>query len=266
MTEKDTNIEVQTLTPFGPTMLFTHIPQYVVDNYNEYCDKIIADKKLSEAYDYSNQLAGNVKQEFLIDGGFIEGEKNLNNIILLLAKRMLDPHLKGEGDNIQLSYLKNSPKRSININMAEITGTELLSMWCVSQYAGDFNPLHVHSGDLSGVLYLKVPPGLAAEREKEDHHPAVGDIQFIAGTGQSFCSNNIQFAPKVGDLYLFPSWLHHTVYPFRTPNEERRSISFNLNYKINKKAVEEKNYHEKMIQRERKNKEKENDGSLGPKG
>jgi hypothetical protein len=94
----------------------------------------------------------------------------------------------------------------------------------------------------------------------------VGDIQFIAGTGQSFCSNNIQFAPKVGDLYLFPSWLHHTVYPFRTPNEERRSISFNLNYKINKKAVEEKNYHEKMIQREKKNKEKEKDGSLGPKG
>ena len=52
MTEKDTIIKVQTLTPFGPTMLFTHIPQYVVDNYNEYCDKIITDKKLSEVYDY----------------------------------------------------------------------------------------------------------------------------------------------------------------------------------------------------------------------
>jgi hypothetical protein len=46
------------------------------------------------------------------------------------------------------------------------------------------------------------------------------------------------------------------VYPFRTPNEERRSISFNLNYKINKKAVEEKNYHEKMIQMEKKHKDK----------
>ena len=56
MTEKDTIIKVQTLAPFGPTMLFTHIPQYVVDNYNEYCDKIIADEKMSKAFDYSNQL------------------------------------------------------------------------------------------------------------------------------------------------------------------------------------------------------------------
>jgi hypothetical protein len=27
---------------------------------------------------------------------------------------------------------------------------------------------------------------------------------------------------------MFPSWLTHMVYPFRTPNEERRSVSFNL--------------------------------------
>ena len=27
---------------------------------------------------------------------------------------------------------------------------------------------------------------------------------------------------------MFPSLLTHMVYPFRTPNEERRSVSFNL--------------------------------------
>jgi len=27
---------------------------------------------------------------------------------------------------------------------------------------------------------------------------------------------------------LFPNWLAHGVYPFRTKNEERRSVSFNL--------------------------------------
>jgi len=264
--KSDTEIEVKALTPFGPTMLHTNVPLYVIDNYNKYCDKIITDKDLSKTYDYSSQLAGNVKQEFLIDGGFIESEKNLNNIIMLMAKRMISPGLRGNEGNLSFSYLKNAPKRSINIKVTEITGTELISMWCVSQYAGDFNPLHVHSGDLSGVVYLKVPPCIAEERAKEDHHPAVGDIQFIAGTPQSFSSNNIQFIPKVGDLYIFPSWLHHTVYPFRTQDQERRSISFNLNYKINIKEVENKNYHEKMIQREKKNKEKEKDGSLGPTG
>jgi hypothetical protein len=32
--------------------------------------------------------------------------------------------------------------------------------------------------------------------------------------------------PVPGDLYLFPSWLRHLVYPFRGDGE-RRSMSFN---------------------------------------
>ncbi len=37
--------------------------------------------------------------------------------------------------------------------------------------------------------------------------------------------------PKVRDFYLFPSYLMHTVYPFKTPGE-RRSFSLNINVKI----------------------------------
>ena len=33
--------------------------------------------------------------------------------------------------------------------------------------------------------------------------------------------------PKVGNFYFFPNYLLHTVYPFYSENEERRSISFN---------------------------------------
>ena len=33
--------------------------------------------------------------------------------------------------------------------------------------------------------------------------------------------------PKVGDLYIFPNYLMHHVWPFKDTNEERRSISFN---------------------------------------
>ena len=35
--------------------------------------------------------------------------------------------------------------------------------------------------------------------------------------------------PKVGDFYIFPNYLMHTVFPFKNSNEERRSISFNAN-------------------------------------
>ena len=56
----------------------------------------------------------------------------------------------------------------------------LESMWVVSQWAGDFNPfMHVHQGELSGVIYLRVPPSLKDEYAKEDHYPCVGDIHFM---------------------------------------------------------------------------------------
>jgi hypothetical protein len=37
--------------------------------------------------------------------------------------------------------------------------------------------------------------------------------------------------PKVGQLLMFPSTLLHTVYPFQGSGE-RRSLAFNLNYKL----------------------------------
>ena len=33
--------------------------------------------------------------------------------------------------------------------------------------------------------------------------------------------------PAVGDFYIFPHYMMHTVYPFTGSDEERRSISFN---------------------------------------
>ena len=39
--------------------------------------------------------------------------------------------------------------------------------------------------------------------------------------------DNIKFKPEVGNFYLFPNYMMHTVYPFSNSKEERRSISFN---------------------------------------
>ena len=33
--------------------------------------------------------------------------------------------------------------------------------------------------------------------------------------------------PRIGDFYIFPSYMFHSVYPFKTPGE-RRSFSMNL--------------------------------------
>ena len=53
-----------------------------------------------------------------------------------------------------------------------------------------------------------------------------GKIDFIYGNRGFLSNGNILAKPKVGDFYLFPNYLFHTVYPFKGA-EERRSVSFN---------------------------------------
>ena len=88
-------IKIETLIPFGPVILRTTIPSYVVDNLNEHCDEILADPQKLKDYDYSGQLAGNVKKEFKLSKKFIQKEENFNNILRTLAARMLAVDLRG---------------------------------------------------------------------------------------------------------------------------------------------------------------------------
>ena len=60
----------------------------------------------------------------------------------------------------------------------------------------------------------------------ENIHPSSGLIQFMYGESQDFRSDTLTCLPEVGKMYLFPSWLKHSVYPFYCEGE-RRSLSFN---------------------------------------
>ncbi len=53
--------------------------------------------------------------------------------------------------------------------------------------------------------------------------------------------NNIKVKPQIGDFYMFPNWLDHSVYPFKSkyinyePQGERRSFSLNIVFSSNEK-------------------------------
>ncbi len=105
---------------------------------------------------------------------------------------------------------------------------EIDRIWIVSQEAGTPSPVHFHSGDLSGVLYLKVPPP-AAEAELGRTYISgrrAGYLNFLTGGKQRFAKTLLSVPPDVGVLYTFPAWLLHGVEPFDGPGE-RRSLSFN---------------------------------------
>ena len=211
-----TEVEFHAIRPFGPTILQGKLPDSLVKVLDDRATQLLDDDKLSKKYDHSMNLAGNVQKEVRYPQEY-------------LGSKTFEPMTSAIGQIVK-QYI-SIPPASDTISPAYVGKMIIESMWCVSQWAGDFNPFHIHQGQLSGVIYLRVPPSLPDEYAKEDHYPCVGDIVWHCGQAATFSGHKHQATPEVGAIYLFPSWLSHGVYPFRTPNEERRSVSFNLHLK-----------------------------------
>ena len=195
--------------PFGPSILKSTLPQSFINLLNVEADTILHDEKLSKEHDWSHNLAGNVKKEVAIDQNKIP---NFPEFLITMAKQ----------------YYKHT------IEKDPIEGSKVgFRVWVVSQYAGDFNPMHIHDANLSGVAFLKIPPKFNEEYEKEDHHPTAGCLEFLGSMPNHFARHSYIVKPKVGEFYLFPSWLTHQVYPFRSEGE-RRSLAFNIHFTIDK--------------------------------
>ena len=206
---EQTELKYDIYQPFGPSILKTTLPQGFVNLLNAEADHILYDDNLSKEHDWSHNLAGNVKKEVAIDQNKIP---NFPEFMITMAK----------------AYYKHT----INAEPAE--GSKVsFRVWVVSQYAGDFNPMHIHDANLSGVAFLKIPLGFDKEYEAEDHHPTAGCLEFLGSMPNHFARHSYIAKPQVGDFYLFPSWLTHQVYPFRSEGE-RRSLAFNIHFTMDK--------------------------------
>ena len=116
----------------------------------------------------------------------------------------------------------------------------LESAWFVRSYAGDYNPVHVHPGThLASAGYLKLPDWEEEIIEDGNDHYGLtnGCLQFNYGHIDYFVKSTYTVQPKVGDFYLFPAWLPHCVYPFRSAGE-RRTLS--MNFMVQKTELETK--------------------------
>ena len=201
---QEKQISYDMFTPFGPRIMKSSVPQNIVDEVNKKADDILNDDKRSKDLDYSANLAGNVKKEVALSLGEI---KSLELVI----------------NKLVTEYILKTVGKQFNPENTNMTYTS----WVVSQYAGDFNPVHIHDSQLSGVFFLKIPPGYEEEFRREDHYPSVGCLEFLGSVPNTFSKHSYMAKPQIGDLYIFPSWLSHQVYPFRSEGE-RRSMAFNI--------------------------------------
>ena len=189
---------MKNIKPFGPSIGKTKISKKFFDKLNKEFDT----KSVSKKIDYSSKLSSQIKKELKISNSFI--------------KKNLEKELK---DNIK-RFLTNEKIK----NFKEI---KILNLWVVRQFKGEYNPIHYHEGDLSGVGYLKLPKGMINNKlVKNKKIKTNGTIDFINGQ-KGFLSNSIyNVVPKLKELIIFPNYLLHTAYPFNI-NGERRSFSFN---------------------------------------
>jgi|TARA_X000001036_G_scaffold359972_1_gene342791 uncharacterized protein (TIGR02466 family) len=198
---------MKVLSPFGPKIAIIKIPKSIVNKINREVDKILDSKKRLRKSDYSNKLVGQVKQEIRLDSKFIQ--KNL---------------LKFIGTNVK-KYIKKCTKK-------DTKKISLRNLWVVRQFKNEYNPIHFHSGNISGVGYLKIPKNITKSKKRLKTN---GTIDFIHGS-KSFLNNSLfNHNPKIGDMILFPNYLMHTAYPFKREGE-RRSFSFNID--IDKKTFD----------------------------
>ena len=187
------------LSPFGPKITIIKIPKIIIKKINQEVDKILVNKKQLIKSDYSKKLVGQVKQEIKLSPSFIK--KNLIKFI---------------GSNVK-KYIKMCTNKNIK-------KLNLKNLWVVRQFKNEYNPIHFHSGNISGVGYLKIPKNITESQKKLKTN---GTIDFIHGSKSFLNKSLFNHKPKVGDLILFPNYLMHTAYPFNREGE-RRSFSFNI--------------------------------------
>ena len=179
-------------------------------------DEIINKKHTVRA---NHELAGNIQSEYLIPDG----------------KGVIWPFLNVLMDE----YFKNYPgflaRTSGMTNKASFT-LGLHNLWVNFQKKYEFNPVHVHDGLFSFVIWHKVPYTMADEKARfphmKDDEIRAGHFAFLVineiGQIQSQCIA----ADKEweGKIAMFPASMNHLVYPFYTSDDYRISISGNVGF------------------------------------
>ena len=190
---------MKNIKPFGPSIGKTKISKKFLMVLNKEFDEKSRAKKI----DYSSKLVSQIKRELKISEKFI--------------KKYLEKELK----KIITKFLSNEKEKKIK-------KIKILNFWVVRQFKGEYNPVHYHEGDLSGVGYLKLPRGMTSNKMVNNKKIKTnGTIDFINGQ-KGFLSKSIyNVVPKINELIIFPNYLMHAAYPFNIEGE-RRSFSFNV--------------------------------------
>ena len=170
----------------------------------------------------NNKLAGNIQHEYGLSKSY--------DILNALIKKITPSYWRGIGAWNEYRAIKNH--FIVKRNSGEP------DLWVNFQQPNEINPMHTHDSMLSFVLWVQLPFTM----EDENNHPSVKNSNIKSAAKFSFLYPNHDFKGGIGHhniyadrdyegiLIIFPASLVHAVYPFRTSNKYRISVSGNISH------------------------------------
>jgi len=193
----------------GQRVLKYKTPQALMDEFNKTFDNR---KKLQLKNTNKNFYMGEIKNEFTLYDSHHDSEHTRCN------------HLSPESYKWLMSVFKDYLD---TVSLYKV-GINLSFIWVNEMKSGEYNPVHYHTSSisfigLSSVMILKLPKN----RGKEYSPGTNGALEFISDSVGQFSKLTMKPDLAVGDMYVFPYDLRHTVYPFNSTNEKRRTLTAN---------------------------------------
>lgn len=212
--------DLRLVAPFSPSIIKARMPDDVVAQLNARMDEIVSRRDEAAARDWSSHLAGVVSNEIRFTD-VIHEMSGLTDFLYDVARTYTY-----RCENVLLHFGDYERTEELSDKKLRI---EIKEGWVNDMVAGDYNPAHFHQGCIfSSVGFLRVPEDYEAEfaADKARQNTA-GCLQFIDSRSAVGLRNLFTVKPVVGDFYLWPSWMLHCVYPFKSAGV-RRSIAINL--------------------------------------
>lgn len=199
------------IRPFGPTI---YISKFKKDEILFLQD--IARTTRQARNNVGKHLVGNIKDQLSC---FFKSKKEEDKFYSIL-----DPYIIE-----YLTYEHNRRTGDDGPDLKKVSYDLRDRPWINFQEAGEFNPIHSHTGKVSSVVYIDVPEEIHQEKITNDSGfpKAPGQIDFVHGPDALGSWGTWSSPVATGDILLFHAGLKHTVYPFKS-NVTRISMSFNI--------------------------------------
>jgi len=191
------------------------VPQEILDNLKPQINNLIINN-FNNGVKVNHELEGEIEHEF----------------------RMV-PSLQIKNYIKKLSQEFENKSRYMSSNYPSNKTLKFNDLWVNFQKKHEYNPIHSHIGVYSFVIWYQIPYLVENEKkysfktkEKKCFH---GSFEFLTPT---LLSDNL--APKIkacsldidkskeGYITIFPSSLHHVVYPFYSSDDYRITIAGNI--------------------------------------